>query len=160
MDVPVRVVLDLITAEDPLAHTGEVLRAQHLHEMPLMRFFDIETGGVAGDAFISTMRATPETLNSNGVVHGAAISALVDHTGGYGVQRLIGRRGVTSDLHLRFLAAARAGSMLTAKGTVVRAGKTQIVMEVRVTDDTDRLIAVADMALVTLDSPDPPDASA
>jgi acyl-coenzyme A thioesterase PaaI-like protein len=40
------------------------------------------------------LQASPNTLNANGVVHGAAIPALVDHAGGYGFQKLICMRGM------------------------------------------------------------------
>ena len=100
--------------------------------------------------YTAVLVATPETLNFNGVVHGAAIATLVDHAGGYGAQQLLGRRGVTSDLHIRYLSAGRAGSTLTAESRVVRAGRSQIVMEVRITDERDRLIAVADLALAVV----------
>jgi uncharacterized protein (TIGR00369 family) len=76
---------------------------------------------------------------------------LVDHAGGHGVQKLTGRRGVTSDLHIRFLAAARAGSVLRAEARVVRAGRSQIVMDVKVIDASRRAVAVAGVASAVLD---------
>jgi len=39
---------------------------------------------------------------------------------------------------------------------VVRAGRSQIVMEVRVTDESGRAVAVADMAFAALDGQSPP----
>jgi uncharacterized protein (TIGR00369 family) len=126
-------------------------------QMPIMNFLDIQIDPPTEDGvYAALLEASPNTLNANGVVHGAAIAALVDHAGGYGVQRLIGRRGVTSDLHIRFLAAARAGSILRAEARVVRAGRSQIVMEVSVTDGSGRPVAVADMALAALDGQPPP----
>jgi uncharacterized protein (TIGR00369 family) len=126
-------------------------------QMPIMSFLDIQVDPPTEDGvYAALLEASPNTLNANGVVHGAAIAALVDHAGGYGVQRLIGARGVTSDLHIRFLAAARAGSTLRAEARVVRAGRSQIVMEVKVTDAGGRVVAVADMALAVLDGLPPP----
>jgi uncharacterized protein (TIGR00369 family) len=126
-------------------------------QMPIMSFLDIQIDPPTEDGvYAALLEASPNTLNANGVVHGAAIATLVDHAGGYGAQRLIGRRGVTSDLHIRFLAAAPAGSMLRAEARVVRAGRSQIVMEVRVTDESGRAVAVADMALAVLDGQPPP----
>jgi len=78
-------------------------------QMPIISFLDIQLDPpTEAGVYAASFEASPNTLNANGVVHGAAIAALVDHAGGYGFQRLIGRRGVTSDLHIRFLAAARA----------------------------------------------------
>jgi uncharacterized protein (TIGR00369 family) len=124
--------------------------------MPIMSFLDIEIDPPTEDGiYTALLKASPNTLNSNGVVHGAAIAALVDHAGGYGVQKLIAKRGVTSDLHIRFLAAARSGSVLRAEARVVRDGRTQIVVDVRVTDNGGRIIAVADMALAVVDGQGP-----
>jgi uncharacterized protein (TIGR00369 family) len=122
--------------------------------MPIMEFLAIGIDAPAQEGtYTCTMVAAANTLNVNNVVHGAALAALIDHAGGYGSQRLLSRRGVTSDLHIRYLAAARAGTMLTATASVVRAGHTQIVMEVRVTDGDGRVVAAADMALAVV----PPD---
>ncbi|MET0628993.1 MAG: PaaI family thioesterase [Acidimicrobiia bacterium] len=123
-------------------------------EMPIMKLLGIQLDGPpVPDAYTAVLVATPDTLNLNGVVHGAAIATLVDHAGGYGARRLLGRGGVTSDLHIRFLSAGRAGSVLTAESRVVRAGRSQIVMDVRVTDDDGRLIAVADLSLAVVEPP-------
>lgn len=117
-------------------------------EMPIMKLLGIQLDGPpVPDAYTAVLVATPETLNLNGFVHGAAIATLVDHAGGYGARQLLGRGGVTSDLHIRYLSAGHAGSVLTAESHVVRAGRSQIVMDVRVTDDDGRLVAVADLAL-------------
>jgi acyl-coenzyme A thioesterase 13 len=120
--------------------------------MPIMEFLaiDVHVASAAG-RYEAAMVAAPNTLNANGVVHGAALAALIDHAGGYGAQQLLQRRGVTSDLHIRYLSAARAGTTLTASARVVRAGRTQIVMDVEVTDDQGRVVAAADMALATAD---------
>jgi acyl-coenzyme A thioesterase PaaI-like protein len=45
------------------------------------------------------------------------------------------------------LGAAKEGSVLRAESRVERAGRSLIVMDVRVTDQDDRLIAVADLAI-------------
>ena len=66
---------------------------------------------------------------------------------GYGAKVLTGRGGPTSDMHIRYLGAATEGSVLRAESRVQRAGRTLIVMDVRVTDQDGRLVAVGDLAL-------------
>ena len=116
--------------------------------MPIMRFLGIQIHVPAPPGvYRAILEATPTPSTATARVHGAALATLIDHGAGYGLQQLIGRRGVTSDLHIRYLSAAHAGNTLTAEARVVRSGRTQIVMDVRVTDDAGRLIAVADLAL-------------
>ena len=65
-------------------------------------------------------------------------------------QVLTGRGGPTSDMHIRYLGAATEGTVLRAEARVQRAGRTLIVMDVRVTDQDGRLVAVGDLALAPL----------
>lgn len=134
---------------EPLSRSEPPATSQEFSsEMPIMRFLGIQIHVPAPPGvYRAILEATPDTLNSNGAVHGAALAALIDHSAGYGLQQLIGRRAVTSDLHIRYLYAAHAGNTLTAEARVVRSGRTQIVMDVRVNDDAGRLIAIADLAL-------------
>jgi uncharacterized protein (TIGR00369 family) len=119
-----------------------------MDQMPIMRFLGIRIDVPPEDGvYVAELDATPDTMNFLGTVHGAAIAALIDHAGGYGARVLTGRGGPTSDLHIRYLGAAKEGSVLRAESRVQRAGRTLIVMDVRVTDQDGRLIAVADMAL-------------
>ncbi len=119
-----------------------------MDQMPIMRFLGIRIDVPQEDGvYVAELDATPDTLNFLGTVHGAAIAALIDHAGGYGARVLTGRGGPTSDLHIRYLGAAKEGSVLRAESRVERAGRTLIVMDVRVTDQDGRLIAVGDLAL-------------
>jgi uncharacterized protein (TIGR00369 family) len=113
-----------------------------------MRFLGVRVDLPREDGvYVSELEATPDTLNFLGIVHGAAIAALIDHAGGYGAKVLTGRGGPTSDLHIRYLGAAKEGDVLRAEARVERDGRTLIVMDVRVSDQHGRLVAVADMAL-------------
>jgi uncharacterized protein (TIGR00369 family) len=124
-----------------------------MDEMPIMRFLGIRIDVPReDDVYVAELDVTPETLNSLEIVHGAAIAALIDHAGGYGAHALTGRGGPTSDMHIRYLGSAREGSVLRAESRVQRAGRTLIVMEVRVTDQDGRLIALGDLALAPADN--------
>jgi acyl-CoA thioesterase len=124
-------------------------------EMPIMGFLGIRVNVPRDDdVYVSELEATPATLNSIGIVHGAAIAALIDHAAGYGAQVLTGRGGPTSDMHIRYLGAATEGTMLRAEARVQRAGRTLIVMDVRVTDQDGRLVAVGDLALAPAPAPE------
>jgi len=84
--------------------------------------------------------------NSAGQVHGGAIATLIDYTGGGAVIALTGRGGPTADLHVRYLAGVRSGPV-RADARILKAGRQLMIVEVRVTDGDDRLVAVGDLAL-------------
>lgn len=122
-----------------------------MDQMPIMRFLGIRAGVPReDDVYVAELDGTPDTLNLLGIVHGAAIAALIDHAGGYGAKVLTGRGGPTSDMHIRYLGAAKEGDVLRAEARVQRDGRTLIVMDVRVTDQAGRLVAVGDLALAPI----------
>ena len=84
--------------------------------------------------------------NSAGQVHGGAIATLIDYTGGGAVIALTGRGGPTADLHVRYLSGVRSGPV-RADARILKGGRQLVVVEVRVTDGDDRLVAVGDLAL-------------
>lgn len=90
--------------------------------------------------------ARDDHLNTNDVVHGGVISALVDTTAGAAVRALRDdaeireRPHATSDLHVSYLSAATGGELI-AEATVVKAGRTLIFIEVNVTDERERKVA-------------------
>ncbi len=73
--------------------------------------------------------------------HGGAISAIVDTVGCYGLALLAGEPLPTINFRTDYLRLAE-GTDLTATATVRRAGRTVGVVDVDVTDDAGRLIAV------------------
>lgn len=96
-------------------------------------------------AWVGEMPADAQTLNLLGAVHGGATATMIDWAAGWGALHLTGCAGSTTDMFVRYLAAARGGSTLRATTTVDRIGSSSIAMTVRVTDDADRLIAVGNI---------------
>ncbi len=73
--------------------------------------------------------------------HGGTISAIVDTTGCYGLAMLSGEPLPTINFHTDYLRPA-IGTDLTAVAQVRKAGRTVGVVDVDVTDDDGRLIAL------------------
>jgi acyl-CoA thioesterase len=71
-----------------------------------------------------SIEARPDQLNLGGSVHGGVLASLADTAMGLAVRTAIepGRRHVTIQLAVQYLAAAQPGRRVTAEGTVVRAG--------------------------------------
>lgn len=85
-------------------------------------------------------------------LHGGAIATMVDLA-----CALAAARGtdfdpeaeslVTADMHIRYHGTPRTGAVV-ARAQMVRAGRTLIVVECRVTDEADHLIATADFSMM------------
>jgi uncharacterized protein (TIGR00369 family) len=87
-----------------------------------------------------------------GNIHGGAIATLVDLACALAAARYSGfdpekESLVTSDMHVRYLGAAKSDTV-TARAEIVRRGRQLIVVDCRVVDGTDHLLAVADFSLM------------
>ena len=116
--------------------------ARLFHEMPITRFLGIRVAAKQSKVgYRVEMDASPEALNHGTYVHGGAIATLIDAAAGFGALTALGSCGPTTDVHVRFIAGARAGARLAAHAVVERSSATTIVVSVRVTDQDDRLLA-------------------
>lgn len=103
---------------------------------------------------IVDMPVAPEAFGSTGNVHGGAIATLVDVACASAASRsssfVPGENAlVTADMHVRYLGRPK-GTALRAEARVAKAGRTLIVVEARVLDDVDTLVAVADFAAIVV----------
>lgn len=91
-------------------------------------------------------------LNPAGVAHGGLVSTLADHALSAIAWEANARKPcMTIALDVRFLAPARAGELLVARGQVVRQTSTLAFLEGRVTV-SDRVVATAS-AIMSVRSP-------
>lgn len=90
------------------------------------------------------MVVVPAVQNPNGMLHGGAIAALVDHAGTVAILTADreGRPGVTTDLNVTYLAPGPGGATVYAEATVLKCGQTLafVTVDVRRASD-DVLIA-------------------
>ena len=91
------------------------------------------------------MVALEHMANHSGNVHGGLISTLADSAMGRSIHTLkpAVRRAASFDLKLSFIAGARIGETLRARGKVVHAGRRTCVTECRVERSDGKLIATA-----------------
>jgi uncharacterized protein (TIGR00369 family) len=84
----------------------------------------------------------------HGFFHGGAIGALADVAGGYAAMTMVdpGCDVLTLEYKINFLRPA-TGAMLTARGEVLRAGRTVIVTRVDVLDVEGRLCAAMQQSI-------------
>ena len=82
------------------------------------------------DGWAYGVLATQEHLNPAGFVHGGGLCALFDHVVSAIAWEAVGRRAcVTVQLNTQFLAAAREGQFLEARGRVTRATNTLVFVD-------------------------------
>jgi acyl-CoA thioesterase len=105
------------------------------------RYLGLETKRSDGGSEIR-LDVREQVLNRGGIVHGGVICCLVDQAIGAAVHYALGkgRRAVTVELKVNFLAATTSGTLF-AKGRVIREGKHLLIGEADVTDQEGRLIA-------------------
>jgi len=96
------------------------------------------------DGVVARVEIGPAHMNPNQVVHGAVIFALIDTAMGGATMTALddGLNCATVDIDVRFIRPASAGH-LHAVARVVKAGRSIVHLDARVTGDEDRLIATA-----------------
>jgi len=129
------------------------------HETPLHRVLDLRFVEREPDVTIVEMPVRPEALNGSGNLHGGAIATLIDVAAGSCAARASGfdpleQSLVTADLHVRYLGRPK-GDSVRAEARVMRAGRMLIVVEIRVLDTLDNVIAFADFSAMVVARRDP-----
>lgn len=84
---------------------------------------------------------TPEAINSQGIAHGGLIFSVCDVAAGFAAAN-IDRRCVTQAANIYFLRPAQ-GDYIIATAEPVKNGKTVSVIDAKVFDDQERLVAEA-----------------
>ncbi len=142
----------------------DLVRSSLRDRTPLHALLDIQMVEIGDRHAILSMPVRAESFNSTGNLHGGALATLIDVAAGAAAARgsgfQPGRQSlVTADLHVRYLGRPH-GDMVYARADVLKAGRQLIVVECRVTDREDRIVASADfsMMIVALRRPLDPDA--
>jgi uncharacterized protein (TIGR00369 family) len=137
-----------------------------LRETPMHALLGIEIVELGDVYSILSMPVREQAFNSTGNLHGGAIATLIDVAAGTAAALGSGFRPgeqslVTADLHVRYLGRPH-GDVVYARAEMLKAGRQLIVVECRVTDGEERVIASADfsMMIVPLRAPLRPTAGA
>jgi len=120
-----------------------------LHQLLKLKMLDTEPGVVGVE-----MPVAEGAMNQSGNFHGGSIATLVDVACGSAAARsssfLPGENTiVTADLHVRYLGRPK-GDSVRAEARVVRSGRQLVVVECRVLDPLDNVIAMADFAAMVV----------
>ena len=164
--IPSRMPAGTIRIADLPEQERDFVRAALRHGTPLHELLGLEMVELGDAHAVLSMPVRPEAFNSTGNVHGGAIATLIDVAAGTAAARGSGFEPgreslVTADLHVRYLGRPH-GDVVYARSEVVRAGNRLIVVDCKVTDAEERIIASADfsMMIVPLRKPLRPTATA
>lgn len=139
----------------PAAVAAAVADGTHLIRQMEMR--DVES---TPQRLVVEMDLTGKVSNTRGDLNGGIAAVMIDVVAGRLSARQLAKgetprgRGVaTTDMNIRYLAPVRTGPA-RATGTIIRAGRRMIVLQVDVTDvGTGKLAATATVGFAVLDTP-------
>ncbi len=123
-------------------------------QTPLHAHLDISLIEAGPDGVRARLPIAGNALNATGNLHGGAIATLVDVSAGTcaaigsgftpGEQTI-----VTADMHVRYLGRPK-GDYVDAVSTVLRAGRTLIIIDCQVVDAEGHVVAVSDFSAMVV----------
>ncbi|MCW2890039.1 MAG: hypothetical protein QOE54_3486 [Streptosporangiaceae bacterium] len=130
----------------------DFVRSALIDGTPLHRLLRLEIVEIGARHAVLSMPVSQEAFNSTGNLHGGAIATLIDVAAGTAAARGSGfEQGkqslVTADLHVRYLGRPH-GDLVFARAEVLKAGRQLVIVECRVTDPQERIIASADFSMM------------
>ena len=120
--------LDKILVEEKLLKLNNYIRENGLH-----------VTAISAQEIVMQGELTEKAKNLYGTVHGGFLFLMADSAAGI-LARADGRRYVTLDANIHFLRSADHG-VLTARGTVVRRGRTTCIVDIEITDEEKNMLA-------------------
>lgn len=120
-----------------------------LHDLLGFEFEAPEHGSTVAEVH---MPVRPEAFGFTANLHGGAIATLVDLSCALAAARATSfdpatESLVTSDMHIRYLGRPRT-DRVTARSEIVRLGSQLIVIDCRVVDSDEHLVATADFSMM------------
>jgi len=120
-----------------------------LHDLLGFEFVAPEHGSTVAEVH---MPVRPEAFGFTANLHGGAIATLVDLSCALAAARATSfdpttESLVTSDMHIRYLGRPRT-DRVTARSEIVRLGSQLIVIDCRVVDGDEHLVATADFSMM------------
>ncbi len=117
----------------------------HARLVPLFPgLMGVEVTEAAPDRVVARMTVRPDLCTDGGVLHGGAVMAFADSLGGIGTMLNLPPNGrtVTTDSSTKFIAGATVGSVVIGEATAFHRGRTTMVWQTLVRQESGRLCAV------------------
>ena len=129
-----------------------LVQANLVSKNTLMETLSIEMVDYGEDFLVARMPVTPKVHQPDGVLHGGATAALAESVGSFAAHIFIDTeqffvRGI--EITANHLKSIREGYVY-AKATFIHKGRTTQLLDIRITDDADRLISVCKLSTISL----------
>lgn len=108
---------------------------------------------LAPERVVAEMDVRDDLCTAGGILHGGAFMAFADTLGAVGtvVNLPDGKRTTTTDSSTKFIAGARAGTVVTGESVALHRGRMTMVWETRIRSAEGRLCAVVSQTQLVLD---------
>ena len=118
----------------------------------LLETLSIEMIDYGDDFLVARMPVTPIVHQPDGVLHGGATAALAESVGSFAAHLFIDTdnffvRGL--EITVNHLKSVKDG-FVYAKATFIHKGRTTQLLDIRITDDDDRLISICRLSTISL----------
>jgi 1,4-dihydroxy-2-naphthoyl-CoA hydrolase len=110
---------------------------------------------LAPDRVVAEMIVRPDLCTAGGILHGGASMAFADTLGAVGTVLNLapGKRTTTTDSSTQFIAAARAGTVVTGESVALHRGRTTMVWQTSIRNADGKLCTVVTQTQLVLDGP-------
>ena len=143
---------DGLKVRDLDADTQAAIQSSLRSSAALHEFLELTIEELGHTYAVLSLPLATNALNTSRNLHGGAVAALIDVAAGAAAARsenydAAQQSLVTADLHVRYLRTPR-GERVFARAEVLKPGKQLVVLECKVTDSADQLVASADFSMM------------
>lgn len=109
---------------------------------------------VTPERVVAELLVRPDLCNSGGILHGGAIMAFADTLGAVGtvVNLPEGKFTTTTDSSTKFIASARVGATVRGESVALHRGRTTMVWQTSITNESGKLCAVVTQTQLVLEA--------
>jgi len=123
---------------------SDVERLQQLLQPLFPGLMGVRLTALAPDRVAAEMTVRPDLCTAGGILHGGACMAFADTLGAVGTVFNLGegQRTTTTDSSTKFIAGAKAGTVVTGESVALHRGRSTQVWQTTIRNDQGRLCAL------------------
>jgi uncharacterized protein (TIGR00369 family) len=123
---------------------SDVERLQQLLQPLFPGLMGVRLTALAPDRVAAEMTVRPDLCTAGGILHGGACMAFADTLGAVGTVLNLGegQRTTTTDSSTKFIAGAKAGTVVTGESVALHRGRSTQVWQTTIRNDQGKLCAL------------------